>query len=179
MIVVPARRGPDEPAPGAGYLARMSSRPAIWLSLALLAAALAAGPVVAQEPDPTADPVVVVVPAELNWREAPTGARFAGVFGDPGRPGPFAFRMRLPARFTIPAHTHNATEHVTVVSGTLYMSLAEGEEPRALPAGSYVAVPAGQPMWIWTRDAETEIQIHGEGPFETERVGVGDGGEDR
>src|SRR5262245_12013524 len=38
--------------------------------------------------------------------------------GDPGKDGPYAVRVRLPAGYKIPPHTHPTAENVTVLSGT-------------------------------------------------------------
>lgn len=59
------------------------------------------------------------------WRPAPTGAWFANLHGDPSRAGPFAFRMRVPAGFRMAPHLHDGAEHLTVLSGTLFMAFAE------------------------------------------------------
>lgn len=137
---------------------RIASLVLVWLSL------LGAESVVAQSKP-------AIVPADaLVWKDAPSGARFAAVQGDPSQPGPFAFRMWMPAQFTMTPHQHNAAEHLTVVSGTLFMSFDALAEPTPLPVGSFVSIPADTPMWAWTRDEEAEIQIHGVGPFETTRV---------
>lgn len=122
---------------------------------------------------PTDDPAVLRAPEELHWRDAPTGAAFATVYGRPAEPGSFAFRMRMPPGFEMQPHTHNTAEHVTVLSGTLSMRFSPGGETVGLPAGSAVSIPAGHPMWAWTEEQETVIQVHGTGPFRTTRIEPG------
>jgi quercetin dioxygenase-like cupin family protein len=117
--------------------------------------------------------VTAVVASELHWSAGGGGygqAQFARVLGTPGDPGPFVFRMRMPANWTMPAHTHDTAEHITVLSGTLTMKFSAGGDPVELPPGSFVSVPAGGPMWAWTGDEPVELQIHGTGPFHTSPV---------
>lgn len=120
--------------------------------------------------------VLFTKPGDFEWRQAPSGASFARLHGDPSGPGPFAFRMKMPAHWTMTPHKHNTGEYVTVIRGTLYMIFREGGERTALGPGSVAVIPAGTPMWAWTGDEETIIQIHGVGPFETTRVESDDSG---
>lgn len=110
---------------------------------------------------------------DLKWNAGQGGysaAEFAGVFGNSRTAEPFVFRMRMPAGWTMPAHRHDTAEHITVLSGTLTMKYAADGESVALPAGSFVSVPAGMPMWAWTGEEPVEIQVHGIGPFNTTPV---------
>lgn len=121
----------------------------------------------------TAVEETVVVPDELEWNAGGGGydaSAFAGVLGSPGEEGPFVFRMRMPANWTMPPHRHGAAEHITVLSGTLRMKFAAEGETVTLPPGSFVSVPADRPMWAWTGDEEVVIQVHGTGPFGTSPV---------
>lgn len=117
--------------------------------------------------------VTAEVPSELTWNAGGGGygqAQFARVLGTPGEPGPFVFRMRMPANWTMPAHRHDTAEHITVLSGTLTMKFSADGDAVELPPGSFVSVPAGGPMWAWTGDEPVELQIHGTGPFHTSPV---------
>lgn len=117
--------------------------------------------------------VTVRGPSELTWNSGGGGydqAQFAGVLGTPGEAGPFVFRMRMPAHWTMPAHRHGTAEHITVLSGTLTMKFSAEGDPVELPPGSFVSVPAGGPMWAWTGEEPVELQIHGTGPFQTSPV---------
>lgn len=124
----------------------------------------------AQESSPE---VAVATPDRLAWSagggEYDT-ASFARLLGVPGEAGPFVFRMRMPANWTMPSHRHGTAEHITVLSGTLEMKFAEDGDTVTLPPGSFVSVPADRPMWAWTGDEEVVIQIHGTGPFGTAPV---------
>ena len=45
--------------------------------------------------------------------------------GDPAREGVFTMRLRLPDGFEVRPHWHTQVEHVTVISGTLYLGVGE------------------------------------------------------
>lgn len=138
------------------------------LTVAILAtAAISASPARAQQA-----PGVSTWPGDVTpaWRESPSGAAFAGLYGDPAEEGPFAFLMRMPSGWTMRPHTHDTGEYLTVLSGTLYMTFEPGGEWTALPPGSVIAIDAGVPMWAKAGEAETVLQVSGVGPFHTEPV---------
>src|SRR5262245_65015313 len=55
-------------------------------------------------------------PADAKWGPAPPalppGAEIAVLSGDPGKPAPYAVRLRFPANYKIPAHSHPTDENV-------------------------------------------------------------------
>src|SRR5438552_11662480 len=63
----------------------------------------------------------------LKWVEPPTfpGAKLAVVQGDPGKEGPFVYRVKFPANYKIAPHYHKAAENVTVLSGTFFIGMGE------------------------------------------------------
>jgi quercetin dioxygenase-like cupin family protein len=115
--------------------------------------------------------IVALTPDAIEWTAGPAalpaGARVAVLQGDPAQPGLFVVRILFPAGYTIPAHRHPTHEHVTVLRGTLNMGMGDKLEKTAttpLPVGSFATMPAGMSHFVWT-DTETELQIHGTGPF--------------
>lgn len=141
----------------------------------LITAALGASATAAASTDP-----VLVAPTEVKWSAGPLsmapGAQMAVLSGDLKSPAPFTFRLRLPPNYQIAPHTHPAIEHVTVISGTLYMG--PGEKPdrakaKALTPGSLAVFPAGHAMYAWT-EGETVIQVHGVGPWGIEYLNPAD-----
>jgi quercetin dioxygenase-like cupin family protein len=85
--------------------------------------------------------------------------------GKAGEPGAHTYRVRLPAGFRNEPHTHPADEHVTVLQGPWLLGLGESFDKsslRAIPAGSFVIIPAGTPHFIAT-DTEAIVQVHGVG----------------
>ena len=62
---------------------------------------------------------------------------------------------------------HPADEHVTVITGELYMGLGETvdtEAAHALTSGSFALMKAGTKHYAYT-EGETIIQLHGIGPW--------------
>lgn len=112
---------------------------------------------------------MVAVPETLKWVEPAflPGAKLAVVQGDPSKEGLFVYRLRLPAAYRIPPHTHKASENVTVLSGLFFIGVGEKFDPRAgqeLPVGGFVAIPPNHPHYAWAGDRETIVQVHGFGP---------------
>jgi hypothetical protein len=119
-------------------------------------------------------------PDGLAWKDGPPslppGAKIAVLEGDPARPGPFVFRVKVPDGYRIPPHTHPKPERVTVVSGTFHLGMGDRFDPskgEALPAGTYGTWPAGMKHYVWVK-GETVVQFHGDGPWMIEYVNPAD-----
>jgi quercetin dioxygenase-like cupin family protein len=152
------------------------SRTATRTALVLSAMALAAGMVpAADEPHH-----VIETLAEAKWGPAPPalppGAEMEVLNGNPGGDALFTIRVKMPANYKIPAHSHPMDEHVTVLSGGLFMGMgdkldmAKGKE---LPAGGFGLMPANMNHFAYTKKA-TVIEIHGIGPVEFKYVNPAD-----
>lgn len=137
-----------------------------WAVLAaMLAAALLASTATAQ------DGAIMAGPDDLDWRPGPgslpEGSEYVVLEGDPSQEGPFLMRLRLPAGYAIPPHTHPAIEHVTVLSGRF--ALGEGETTdRAAgtmygPGGLFV-MPADTAHFAWAEE-DAVVQLHSNGPW--------------
>jgi quercetin dioxygenase-like cupin family protein len=75
--------------------------------------------------------------------------------------------MKAPAGYKIQAHTHPTAELITVISGNLHLGMGDKfDESKGdkMSAGSFTAMPAGMRHYAWCEE-ETEMQVHGEGPF--------------
>src|SRR6266567_513026 len=80
---------------------------------------------------------------------------------------PFTFRLKFPADYKIPAHSHPAIEHVTVISGTLHFGAGDkldATKTKPLSAGSVAIMPPKTNHFGWTKE-ETIVQVHGVGPW--------------
>lgn len=138
----------------------------------VFSAALAAGSF-AQSSAPT-----IVKANQEHWvmgTGALKGAQVAVLSGDPMKSGPYVFRLKLPANTKFPSHYHADTEKVTVISGTFYAGIGDkfnAGKLIALPAGSFVSVPAGMHHFAMTKVA-TVIQLEGNGPFSMTAVEKG------
>lgn len=110
---------------------------------------------VALIPRAAQDPVVTKA-ADVKWGDHPSikGAWLAVQSGDPAK-GACVLMMKFPKGLTIPAHTHTASEVVTVVSGTALfgsgetVDLSKGTE---LSAGSFILVPGKSPHWAFAKE---------------------------
>jgi quercetin dioxygenase-like cupin family protein len=122
---------------------------------------------------------MLAVPETLKWVE-PTvlpGARLAVVQGDPSKDGLFVYRLKLPAGYRIPPHTHKASENVTVLTGLFFMGVGETFDPQAgqeLPVGGFVSIPPKHAHYAWAGDRETIVQVHGVGPTDLTFVNPAD-----
>jgi quercetin dioxygenase-like cupin family protein len=84
-----------------------------------------------------AKPAVKMVSAdEMKWEDVPDmqGVHMAAITGNPAK-GPSHFFVKFDKGFATPEHHHSADHYVTVVSGTVLLTV-DGKESR-LPAGSY------------------------------------------
>ena len=78
---------------------------------------------------------VVMSKAELKWKAmGNSGVAAAPVAGDMDK-GPSRFFLKYPAGFVTPMHHHTANHHVTVISGSITLTVG-GKEHRLGP-GSY------------------------------------------
>jgi hypothetical protein len=138
----------------------------------LLAAALCAVSAGAFAADPAqSGDAKVIAPNELKWGDAPPslpkGAKLAVLLGDPGKEGPFVFRLKMPANYRIPPHNHPAAYSVTVLSGTPSMGIGEKVDAKAahaLKPGSFHYLPA-KTSHYWNSKGPAELQVQGTGPF--------------
>lgn len=102
-----------------------------------------------------------VAPAAYN-----AGAQLAVVRGDPSKEGMYVVRLKVPAGFRIPAHTHPNDENVTVLSGSFNIGTGDkldetkGETVRA---GGFSYVARGMMHYAWFSE-DTVLQLHGMGP---------------
>ena len=117
---------------------------------------------------------------EVQWGDAPpmlpAGAKIAVLSGNPGADGLYTVRLKFPAHYVIPAHSHPKDEHVTVLKGTVFMGMGnklEQESAKALPPGSFAITPAGVNHYAYTED-ETIILLHGLGPVDFKYVNPSD-----
>jgi quercetin dioxygenase-like cupin family protein len=113
---------------------------------------------------------LMVSPKDLTWADVPSlppGAKIAVIEGPMNEAKPFTVRLKFPANYKIPAHSHPAIEHVTVISGTFNMGTGDKldqKQTKALSAGSVAIVQPKINHFGWTK-TETIVQLHGVGPW--------------
>jgi quercetin dioxygenase-like cupin family protein len=137
-------------------------------ALAFLAVTLAPG----QEPTPSRAPSHVILnESELQWGDAPPalppGAKMAVLQGDPSKGGVYTVRVKAKDGYKIPAHFHPTRENITVISGTFNIGMGDKldeSQATSVAAGGLASMPAQMHHYAWFK-GDTEIQIHGVGPF--------------
>jgi len=131
----------------------------------------AAGAVAAAGDMPGKDGFVSIKSSQIKWADAPSvgpGAKLAVLEGNPKAAAPFTMRLKLPPNTKVPVHTHPAVERVTVLSGAFHFAVGDKFEPdrtETYRPGDGFIVPAGMPMFGYTKAEETVIQLHGVGPW--------------
>src|SRR4029079_6693518 len=94
----------------------------------------------------------ILAPAEAKWGPAapfiPAGAQIAVLSGDPTKPVPYAVRLKFPANYAIPAHSHPTDENVVILSGALTFGMGDkltktAAGNKTLTAGGFALAPAG------------------------------------
>src|SRR5690349_12134311 len=84
--------------------------------------------------------------AELTCTDLPSlpGVKIAVIEGPVSEAGPIMFRLKFPANYKVPPHSHPGIEHITIISGTLNMGMGDTFDPsktRALTPGSVAIMP--------------------------------------
>jgi len=145
------------------------------LAAALLSAFVVNLTVVAQT-----SPHVMENLSTAKWGPAPPllppGAQIAVLAGDPTMAAPYSVRLKFPAGYAIPAHSHPTDEHVVVVSGELFMGMGtrlDTSAGLALGVGGFALMPANANHFAYTK-SETTIVLYGQGPVELKYVNPAD-----
>jgi quercetin dioxygenase-like cupin family protein len=109
----------------------------------------------------------------------PAGAQIAVLAGNPMGQGQYTIRLKFPANYAIPPHSHPTDENVVVVSGALTFGMGEtlaksAAGNKTLPVGGYALMPANMNHFAYTGKEETMIVLYGEGPVEFKYVNPAD-----
>jgi quercetin dioxygenase-like cupin family protein len=98
-------------------------------------------------------------PDQIQWGAAPpglpAGAQMAVLDGNPEKKGSFTVRLKMPAGYKVPPHTHPTTERVTVISGSGHLGMGATFDEAAgqsLPPGGFVVLPAGMQHFAWATE---------------------------
>jgi quercetin dioxygenase-like cupin family protein len=137
-----------------------------------------AGSVFAHDAASTSE-VKELVPEELIYRDDPAfpkGAQTVVLQGDPKQAGLLVLRVKFPANYVVPPHTHPGLETVTVLSGAMGSGMGEKAELKGkmLKAGGMLALPANHAHYVWTGDEETIIQVAAIAPFDLTYINPAD-----
>jgi hypothetical protein len=122
-------------------------------------------------------------PEMVSWGPAPplipAGAQIAVLSGNPMGSGPYSIRLKFPANYAIPAHSHPTDENVVIVSGALTFGMGDklmkdSADNKVMPVGGYALMPANMNHYAFTTDQETTIVLYGQGPVEFKYVNPAD-----
>ena len=121
----------------------------------------------------------MITASDLKWGDVPSlppGAKIAVIEGPMTEAVPFTIRLKFPADYNIPAHSHPAIERVTVLSGTFHMGTGDQldlQKTMALSPGDMMIMPPKTNHFAWTKD-EVVVQLNGVGPWGVSYVNPAD-----
>lgn len=98
---------------------------------------------------PSMEPAIAVATrgADVKWGPCPDplpkGCQLAVLHGDPAQPNADVL-LKLPARSSVPKHTHTSAERIILMSGTVHATY-DGQPRAELKPGMYAYGPAGKP----------------------------------
>jgi quercetin dioxygenase-like cupin family protein len=109
----------------------------------------------------------------------PPGAQIAVLSGNPMGNGAYSVRLRFPANYVIPAHSHPTDENVVVTAGALTFGMGDKLSKTAagnktLKVGGYAVQPAGMNHYAFAGKAGADIVLYGQGPVEFKYVNPAD-----
>jgi quercetin dioxygenase-like cupin family protein len=116
------------------------------------------------------DKVTAAAPEALTWKDNPAipkGGQIAILVGDPTKTGEVVVqRVKFPANYLVPPHTHPYAETVTVISGSVGLGMGEKADQTGELAkvGGFFANPAKHAHYVWTGNEQAIIQVQFIGP---------------
>jgi hypothetical protein len=140
----------------------------------LLAVALAAGLFAGSlaSAEDAGNGMTTVIPGDKKWEKAgktmPYGMRVMYIYGDPTKPGPYIFRIRVPTAYRLPPHKFPDDRVVTILKGIWWTGVGDRYDPFKMDeynAGTFYVTKAGTPHFDFAR-TEVILQIMGFGPVE-------------
>lgn len=106
----------------------------------------------------------------------PPGAQIAVLVGDPTKAGPYTVRLKFPANYAVPAHSHPLDENVAVTSGQLFIGMGAKLDKTTglgLGVGGFALMPGNSNHFAYTK-GETTILLYGQGPVDFKYVNPAD-----
>ncbi len=115
--------------------------------------------------------MTTVVPGDKQWEKnkaMPYGMRIMYLYGDPSKPGPYVYRIRVPTGYKIPPVKYPDDRVTTILKGIMWNAEGERYDPmkmQELGAGTMFVTPANTPHFQWAR-TELILQVVGFGPVD-------------
>jgi len=136
-----------------------------------LAFTLAAGSVPVASAQEAGSGMTVEVPGDKQWqknKDMPFGMRIMYLSGDPSKPGPYVYRIRVPTGYKIPPVKYPDERVTTVLKGIMWLAEGERYDPmkmKELGPGTMFVTPANTPHFQWAR-TELILEVVGFGPID-------------
>jgi quercetin dioxygenase-like cupin family protein len=149
-----------------------------WLKVALAALGVVCAAAASAQ-----NPSIVATVDEAKWGPAPPflppGAQLAVVSGNPMGTGAYAVRLRFPANYAIPAHSHPTDENVVVTSGDMTFGMGDklsktAADNKTITVGGYALAPTGMNHYAFAGAKGADIVLYGMGPVEFKYVNPAD-----
>ncbi|MET0526919.1 MAG: cupin domain-containing protein [Microvirga sp.] len=125
-------------------------------------------------------PHTMVNAGDVTWKDGPPslpkGSQMSVLYGDPTKDGIFVMRLKFPANYKIPPHTHSVDEIVTVVSGEFNLGMGpkfDAAKAKAITAGGVIAMAPGTQHYAQV-NRETVVQLSTRGPWSIAYVNPAD-----
>jgi quercetin dioxygenase-like cupin family protein len=112
-----------------------------------------------------------ILPEDIDWKPFPAfppEVRLAVLVGNPGQPGPYVIRVKMPPGGKMMPHSHPEDRIYTVMSGVFYIALGDkfdGDKVKAYPPGCMVILPGDTPHFHWAKSGEYVTQVTAIGPL--------------
>lgn len=125
-------------------------------------------------PSVNAQGKVTLVPSarKVVWKAGPPSfpkaVKYAVLYGDPAKEGPFAIRAMMPPHALFPLHTHSMNEILTVISGHFTHYVGQDKQhlqSKTMAAGGFLVLPKGTGHALQTNDSAAVVEVVGNGPF--------------
>ena len=121
---------------------------------------------------PAAPKHTMLTAADMKWGPGPDalppGIQMAVVDGDPSKAGaPFVIRAKMPNGYRVPPHFHPTDENIIVISGNFALGMGDKWDDASmkwLGANGFARMPKVMHHYALAK-GDTEIQVHGTGPF--------------
>jgi hypothetical protein len=105
---------------------------------------------------------------DIKWVDSAAGTSAqAKIYGDPSKPGPYAYFNKWKAGNMSRPHFHPNDRYIAVLSGTWWVGTGPVFDPAStvpLPAGTFVVHTGRQIHYDGAKDGDVILMIHGEGP---------------
>jgi len=130
-----------------------------------------AGPVQVASAQEAGSGMTVEVPGDKQWqknKDMPYGMRIMYLSGDPSKPGPYVYRVRVPTGYKIPPVKYQDERVTTILKGIMWLAEGERYDPmkmKELGAGTMFVTPADTPHYQWAR-TELILEVVGFGPID-------------